>query len=147
MHQNGVFGYYCRQCQHYSRAGLRNIDQNTCRTDDVDLQEVYHYETGTRLVILSNSSASCVWKRWVFFSRTLNFLRTMSASSLHPIPVPVRKDIPWWKHFIIKYNGKSIIPNEIWQRPDGGSAQMHIEQKKVHSIMVCTSTFISHSTL
>ena len=35
------------------------------------------------------------------------------------IPTEARKDIEWWISVICGYSGKSVIPYEIWSKPDG----------------------------
>ena len=30
----------------------------------------------------------------------------------------MRKDLHWWKIFLVEYNGVSCIPSNLWSRPD-----------------------------
>ena len=54
-------------------------------------------------------AARCVRAGRLFLSRLLNWLRETNRQDTHKIPPEARKDIGWWRKFMEKYNGVSII--------------------------------------
>ena len=51
-------------------------------------------------------------------SRVLNFLRDLNAGGSPLIPIEVRRDLWWFKHFLCQYNGVSVIPMMDRAPPD-----------------------------
>ena len=79
----------------------------------------HHYiEKSTNLVGLLNFCTTYMHKGRYSFLRMVNILKTMDPGSRNTIPISVRKDINWSIIFMHDYNGKYIIPNEIWVCPD-----------------------------
>ena len=69
-----------------------------------------------------NFVASCVRPGKIFISRMLKWLKVLikEAEPHKQVSVPdyVRKDILWWKSFLPKYNGISLLWYEEWSEPD-----------------------------
>ena len=54
-------------------------------------------------------AARCVRAGRIFLARLLNWLKATDRTSTCQIPVEARKDLQWWKEFMGKYNGRSIM--------------------------------------
>ena len=65
-----------------------------------------------------NFVASCVRSSRIFFSRMLNFLRTMEDNVSYEITLDFRRDVYWWFSFMRQFNGVSYIIQEDWSLPD-----------------------------
>ena len=52
---------------------------------------------------------NCVRSGRIFISRLINTLSGLREKTLYPITEEIQKDLQWWKHFLPKYNGISII--------------------------------------
>ncbi|ESO82639.1 hypothetical protein LOTGIDRAFT_155653 [Lottia gigantea] len=68
---------------------------------------------------------NCVRPGRIFVSRLLNWLPTTfndkNGDKKHSskfIPAEIRKDLLWWKIFLSKFNGVSIMSIENWSAPD-----------------------------
>ena len=53
----------------------------------------------------------------IYFSRILNFLRTLPKFGRRRVPNSVRVDIEWWINFAPQYNESSLIPECNWLEP------------------------------
>ncbi|XP_021354869.1 uncharacterized protein LOC110451275 [Mizuhopecten yessoensis] len=63
--------------------------------------------------------ASCVRQSRIFISRLLNWLRDSTRSKTDQrVPLEVKKDLLWWKEFLLVYNGVSMMSLEEWSVPD-----------------------------
>lgn len=62
--------------------------------------------------------ATCVRPGRLFISRMLAALRGVSDNEVIVLGDEFKKDIKWWKCFLDRYNGVSMIPEEIWSNPD-----------------------------
>ena len=61
----------------------------------------------------------CVRSSRVFLNRMLALLRSIKDSRYSlKLTVASKKDIRWWRLFVIQYNGVSFIPSPIWCEPD-----------------------------
>ena len=63
-------------------------------------------------------AASTVRSGRLFFSRILNFLRTLPKHGIRPVPMETKKDIAWWHNFVQFYNGVSMIQELQWRKVD-----------------------------
>ncbi len=54
----------------------------------------------------------------LFVSRLLEFLRAMPRGKNVAIPKQITKDLAWWKSFLDKFNGISVIADLLWSEPD-----------------------------
>ena len=63
-------------------------------------------------------ASSMVRSGRLFFSRILNFLRSLPKHGIRRIPLEAKKDIRWWALFMQEFSGVSIIPEPTWGRPD-----------------------------
>ncbi len=72
------------------------------------------------LVGLLSFAATCVRQGRTFFSRILDWLRTMPKNRHFNVSIPeeVKKDIVWWHTFAETYNGISMMPPLEWSKPD-----------------------------
>jgi hypothetical protein len=63
--------------------------------------------------------AKCVRAGRIFISRLLSILPSLRKSN-HRFHVnnEIKKDLFWWKSFLITFNGVTIIPDVIWSDPD-----------------------------
>ena len=113
---------------------LFNTEKLTMEVTPERLREIQHLlqnwldkETASLKEIQSllgklNFVASCVRPGRVFISRMLKWLKVLIKEN-EPrkqvsIPDYVRKDILWWKSFLPKYNGISLLWYEEWSQPD-----------------------------
>ena len=62
--------------------------------------------------------ASVVRPGRLFVSRVLEFLRGLPKVGRLPLPESFLKDLLWWKTFLPRYNGISMMPWEDWSGPD-----------------------------
>ena len=74
-------------------------------------------ETQSLVGVLS-FCATCVREGRLFFSRILNFLKTLPKLGRKTIPNSVKLDVQWWSRFMTEYNGVTVIPSEVWTQPD-----------------------------
>ncbi len=63
-------------------------------------------------------AGTCVRPGRIFISRMLNFLRTMPDVGRVEVPEDFLKDARWWRIFIGRYNGISMMPLADWSPPD-----------------------------
>ncbi len=65
-------------------------------------------------------AATCVRPGRIFFSRILNWLRSMPKNRhlMVSIPEEVKLDVKWWHNFAEQYNGVSMMPPLEWTKPD-----------------------------
>ena len=63
-------------------------------------------------------AGTCVRPGRIFISRMLNFLREMPDRKPVSIPKDFLKDARWWRIFIARYNGISMMPLANWSAPD-----------------------------
>ena len=54
-------------------------------------------------------AARCVRAGRVFVARLINWLRGLARKGKHHIPTQARKDIEWWKKYMVTYNSISIM--------------------------------------
>ncbi len=61
----------------------------------------------------------CVRQSRVFLNRMLHTLRSMSLDqkSINLSP-SFKKDLRWWRRYVLRFNGVSFIPPIIWSEPD-----------------------------
>ena len=93
-------------------ADIRNetslwLDKNNASRKDVQ-----------KLVGKLNFAATTVRSGRLFYSRILNFLRTLPKHGIHTIPGYVKKDIAWWHKFLLQYDGVSLIHEPEWRSID-----------------------------
>ena len=70
-----------------------------------------------------NFVAHCVKPARIFISRLLNWLRKMQNSeNAQILPDEIRKDLEWWRIFLPRFNGVSIMDLEEWSQPDQSAA-------------------------
>ena len=62
--------------------------------------------------------ASCVRPGRVFTMRLLALLRQIPNNGFVSIPEETRADLRWWRCFMEKYNGISMMPDSPWSEPD-----------------------------
>ena len=62
--------------------------------------------------------ASCVRPGSVFTMRLLALLRQIPKNGSVLIPEEARADLRWWRCFMEKYNGISMMPDSPWSEPD-----------------------------
>lgn len=63
--------------------------------------------------------SNCVKPSRIFICRLLNWLRQIHATEmLVPIPPDFRKDLVWWKNFLPRYNGVSMMDMDEFSEPD-----------------------------
>lgn len=63
--------------------------------------------------------AKCVRQSRLFLTRILDLLRRLSHNHHHiNISSECKKDIRWWREFLVRYNGVSIIYTSVWSKPD-----------------------------
>ena len=100
-----------------------SIDQS--RLDEVKkLLNDWHNKTNASLketqslVGVLSFCATCIREGRLFFSRILNFLKTIPKLGRKIIPNSVKSDINWWSSFMADYNGVTVIPTETWTQPD-----------------------------
>ena len=65
-----------------------------------------------------NFVAKCVKPARLFISRMLELLRNMPNHGHMQISEEFMKDVYWWKKFLPKYNGISMMLIEDWTKPD-----------------------------
>ena len=65
--------------------------------------------------------ASCVQPGRVFTMRLLALLRQIPKNGSVLIPEETRADLRWWRCFMEKYNGISMMPDLPWSELEGGS--------------------------
>ena len=95
------------------------------------LQEIYilvnswlQYETATLKQLQSligklNFVAHCVKPARIFISRLLNWLRNIqNTENAQIVPDEIRKDLEWWRIFLPRFNGVSMMDLEEWSQPD-----------------------------
>ena len=63
-------------------------------------------------------AATTVQAGRLFFSRVLNFLRTLPGKGKRRLPGEVYKDIDWWSKYMEKFDGKSIMMSSVWANLD-----------------------------
>ena len=62
--------------------------------------------------------ANCVRPGRLFVSRILEYMRGLPETGKHRITDSFRADLTWWKLFLPKYNGISMMQIEKWSVPD-----------------------------
>ena len=63
--------------------------------------------------------SKCIFGSRVFLARLLASLRQLKKQNHRfKIGSQFRKDLIWWKEFLVVYNGISYIPEMIWREPD-----------------------------
>ena len=62
--------------------------------------------------------ASCVRPGCVFNMRLSALLRQIPKNGSVSIPEETRVDLRWWRCFMEKYNGISMMPDSPWSEPD-----------------------------
>ena len=87
--------------------------------------------------------AACVRPGRLFMSRVLEFLRGLPKVGKVEVPNSVRRDLLWWKVFLLQYNGVSMMPWQKWSAPDevvatdaclqGCGAWFHSHQEFFHA--------------
>jgi hypothetical protein len=66
-----------------------------------------------------NFAASCVVQGRLFISRIIDFLKQFrNKRGKLKIGDDLKKDVEWWQRFMVSYNGRSIIPENLWFSPD-----------------------------
>ena len=63
-------------------------------------------------------AGTCVRPGRIFISRMLNFLREMPDRGKIKVPLDFLKDARWWRIYIARYNGISMMPLANWSAPD-----------------------------
>ncbi len=63
-------------------------------------------------------AGTCVRPGRIFISRMLNFLREMPERGKVKVPPDFLKDARWWRIYIARYNGVSMMPLANWSAPD-----------------------------
>lgn len=65
-----------------------------------------------------NFVATCVRPGRLFIARILEFMRSLPPTGQYPVTGDLRKDLLWWRKFLPKYNGVSMMALEEWSAPD-----------------------------
>ena len=65
-----------------------------------------------------NFCATVVRGGRLFYSRILNFMKTVKQEGKVVIPDEMRSDINWWIQFMPRFNGISAIPEVKWVGPN-----------------------------
>ena len=65
-----------------------------------------------------NFVAACVRPGQVSTMRLLALLRDTPATGSIAIPEGTKADLLWWEHFLVKYNGVSVMPESPWTESD-----------------------------
>ena len=62
-------------------------------------------------------AATTVQAGRLFFSRILNFMKTIPAKGKRRLPTTVYKDIDWWRNYMEIFDGKSMLLESEWTSP------------------------------
>ena len=90
---------------------IRNLTKNWLGKSSASLKELQS------LIGVLSFAASCVREGWIFFSRLLILFKETKGKMVH-LNDEALKDIAWWHVFAKDFNGTSVIPTEIWCKPD-----------------------------
>ena len=86
-------------------------------TEWLDKNEVTRKEVESLVGKLS-FIAMCVRPGRLFISCLLEYLRGLPKAGKVKVPGSVRKDLLWWRIFLMHYNRVSMMPMERWSLPD-----------------------------
>lgn len=63
--------------------------------------------------------SKCVHMGRVFITRLLDALKGLEGrEGSFDVEVELKRDLRWWKAFLVQFNGVSVIPDMIWTKPD-----------------------------
>ena len=65
-----------------------------------------------------NFVAICVRPGRLFIARMLEFMRDLPQTGQYEVTDDFRKDLLWWRKFLPRYNGVSMMALEEWSAPD-----------------------------
>ena len=54
----------------------------------------------------------------IFVSRLINEMKTFSSNGRRRLKTELKKDLLWWKEYMLDFDGISIIPDFDWSSPD-----------------------------
>ena len=90
---------------------IRNLTKSWLGKSSASLKELQS------LIGVLSFAASCVREGRLFFSRLLILLKETKGKVVH-LNEEALKDVAWWHAFAKDFNGTSVIPSEIWCKPD-----------------------------